>query len=189
MMHFLHKMSCMIFFLFTSSICGAFSVGSPKAIFGVQGAGWVSSDWNWGSPFGTGHDCAMVCRRRFNTPEKREELVNALIEADGSDGLDFEEVKLVLALVWQKARKTGLESYGVVLDEMAKAERYEVGDDEDCSRLFVQDIQKRYIWLDPEVDDKVAMNLLWYETEDYDVARRRCSGLVLKSIGFIKDGF
>jgi hypothetical protein len=131
----------------------------------------------------------MICRQRYSTPQARAELVDALlIESSQTDKLDFEEVKLVLALVWQKARKTGLESYGLVLDEMAKAERYEVGEEEECSRLLIQDIQKRYMWLEPEVDDKVAMNLLWYETEDYNVARMRCSGLVLKSIGFVEDG-
>jgi hypothetical protein len=44
------------------------------------------------------------------------------------------------------------------------------------------------MWLNPDVEDKIAMNMLWYETEDYDVARRRCSGLILKSMGFVDDG-
>ena len=61
-------------------------------------------------------------------------------------------------------------------------------DDEIRSRLLVQDMQKRYMWLNPDVEDKIAMNMLWYETEDYDVARRRCSGLILKSMGFVDDG-
>ena len=167
---------------------------TPKQIYGVAGSGWTSSDWNWGSPYGTGHDCAMICRRRYGTSQARADLVDALLDAgtssggQSSDNIDFEEIKLVLALVWQKARRTGLEAFGVVLDEMAKAERYENGDDEACSRIFVQDIQKRYMWLEPDVDDKVAMNLLWYETDDYKVARCRCSGLVLKSIGFVESG-
>lgn len=174
-----------------------------------------SSEWNWGSPFGTGHDCAMICRQRYSTVQSRAALVDDLLlggsvatttTTTDEDELDFEEIKLIMALVWQRARKTGLEAFGVILDEMAKAERYEVnhndddtntdatnmqqsGDDEYCSRLLVQDIQSRYMWLEPTVEDKIAMNLLWYDTDDYRVARCRCCGLVLKSIGFVERGF
>mmetsp|Transcript_4878 Transcript_4878/g.6687 ORF Transcript_4878/g.6687 Transcript_4878/m.6687 type:complete len:193 (-) Transcript_4878:428-1006(-) len=180
-----------VLYLQSSLLASAFSQAStPKNIYGIPDSGWSSPKWNWGSPFGTGHDCAMICRSRYDTPAKREVLVDTLINADPKDGdnLDFEEVKLVLGLAWQKARKTGLEAYGQVLDEMAKAERYEIGDEEACSRRFVHDMQKRYMWLDPEVEDKIAMSTLWYETTDYDTGRRRCSGLILKSMGFIEDG-
>jgi len=92
--------------------------------------------------------------------------------------------------MWQRARKVdpSIEAYGQILDEMVKGTRYEEGiDDEIRSRLLVQDMQKRYMWLYPEMEDKIAMTMLWYETEDYDVARRRCSGLILKSMEFIGD--
>jgi len=190
-MRSLHPLVALLAFLQTSNLSAAFSQPSlPKTIYGIPNSGWASPKWNWGSAFGTGHDCAMICRNQYNTPAKREKLVDTLIKADpkDSESLDFEEVKLVLALAWQKARRYGLESYGQILDEMAKAERYEIGDEEECSRLFVQDMQKRFMWLNAEVDDKIAMSTLWYETSDYDVGRRRCSGLVLKAMGFIEDG-
>ena len=119
-------------------------------------------------------------------------MVNSLIYADTvTEICTFEEIKLILALMWQRARKEdpSMEAYGQILDEMTKGKRYEEGtDDEIRSRLLVQDMQKRYMWLNPDVEDKIAMNMLWYETEDYDVARRRCSGLILKSMGFVDDG-
>jgi len=119
-------------------------------------------------------------------------LVNSLIYAETvTDIVSFEEIKLILALMWQQARTVdpSIEAYGQILDEMAKGKRYEEGtNDEIRSRLFVQDMQKRYMWLNPDMDDKIAMTMLWYETEDYDVARRRCSGLILKSMEFIDDG-
>lgn len=119
-------------------------------------------------------------------------MVNSLIYAETvTDIVSFEEIKLILALMWQQARTVdpSIEAYGQILDEMAKGKRYEEGiNDEIRSRLFVQDMQKRYMWLNPDMDDKIAMTMLWYETEDYDVARRRCSGLILKSMEFIDDG-
>mmetsp|Transcript_14486 Transcript_14486/g.21362 ORF Transcript_14486/g.21362 Transcript_14486/m.21362 type:complete len:203 (-) Transcript_14486:1328-1936(-) len=183
-----------LFSLLPSSL--AFSVGATSQVFGIPSAGWTSPEWRWGEPSGMSHDCASQCRERFRTIEQREHLVDSLVNIDedtaGTDDgiLSFEEIKLVLALAWQKARKNGFEgeAYGVILDQMTEAERYESGDDEATSRLFVQDVQKRFFWLEPEVEDKIAMTMLWYDTEDYDVARRRCGGLVLKAIGFIEDG-
>jgi hypothetical protein len=212
--------------IMTTALASSSSRSSnSKLIYGIPGSGWTSSEWNWGSPFGTGHDCAMICRQRYSTVQSRAALVDDLLLCGSAttttastdttattttttdkDELDFEEIKLIMALVWQKARKTGLEAFGVILDEMAKAERYEVdrrdNDDDDddetklqhsgdeyCSRLLVQDIQSRYMWLEPTLEDKMAMNLLWYDTDDYRVARCRCCGLVLKSIGFVERGF
>lgn len=173
------------------STCASFSSSSCNLIFGIK-AGWTSPDWSWGSPVGTAHDCAKICRHTFCDREAREELVNSLIYADTvTEICTFEEIKLILALMWQRARKVdpSMEAYGQILDEMTKGKRYEEGtDDEIRSRLLVQDMQKRYMWLNPDVEDKIAMNMLWYETEDYDVARRRCSGLILKSMGFVDDG-
>ena len=124
-------------------------------IFGIE-ASWSSPDWNWGSPFGLGHDCAMKCRRRFATQEQRRELVNSLVHADTDTQVlsNFEDVKMVLALAWQRGRKfdPDLEAFGQILDQMADL-RYENGDDGEENmegdRLLVQDLQKKYMWLQP----------------------------------------
>lgn len=145
----------------------AFSVGTNiQEIFGVSTKGWKDPDWKWGSDDGCANQCASACRTKFSTHEAREELVTALIEYDNQEvdeNLSFEEIKFILALAWHKARKEAIygEAYGQVLDELVKAERYEHDDDEANSRLLVQDLQKRYMWLQPDVEDKILMNMLW----------------------------
>jgi hypothetical protein len=156
-----------------------------KEIYGIPRSGWTSSAWNWGSAVGTGHDCAAICRRQFESRQSRASLVADLSKGKGPP---FEEVKLVLALAWQRGRWDGSDGgvggYGEVLNAMAQARRYEVGDE--CDRLLVQDMKERYHLLDPTDVDKEAM--LSLDGKDVDGARRRCSGLVLKSMGFIENG-
>ena len=147
-----------------------------KEIYGIPRSGWTSPDWNWGSAVGTGHDCAAICRRQFGSCQSRASLVSYLLKGQGPP---FEEVKLILALAWQRGRwdgcDGGLGGYGEVLNAMAQAQRYEVGDE--CDWLLVQDMKERYHLLDPNnVDQEVMMSL---DGEDVDGARRRCSGLVL----------
>lgn len=102
----------------------------------------------------------------------------------------FEEIKLVLGLAWQRGRWDGSDGgpggYGDVLREMANANRYEVGND--CDKLLVQDMQERYHLLDPIDTDKEAMMSVLEDTGNIDAARRKCSGLVLKSMGFVENG-
>lgn len=173
---------------------------TPKEIYGISGSGWSSPEWHWGRASGTGHECAQLCRRKYDTPRARRELVAGLVlpkDAAGSDGAgrapaSFEEVKLVLALAWQKALNGPdgePRAYAEVLDAMAAAQRYEGGSDEENSLLLVQDMQKRFFFLDPAVEDRIDMNLLLYEGEgDWDWIRRRCSGLVLRAMDFEENG-
>jgi len=178
------------FFLlpFLMSSTSAFSIHmSSKEIYGIANSGWTAKEWNWGSAMGTGHDCALICRRQYNSRQSREQLVSELLDCKGPP---FEEVKLVLGLAWQRGRWDGSDGgpggYGDVLSEMAKAKRYELG--EDCDKLLVQDMQERFHLLDPTNDYKEAMQAVLDDTDSVDAARRRCSGLVLKSMGFIDSG-
>ena len=95
----------------------------------------------------------MNCREKFGTSSARHELVNSLVHADTDTQIlyNFEDVKLVLALAWQRARKfdPDMEAYGQVLDAMADL-RYENEKDGTAGdKLLVQDMQKRYMWLKP----------------------------------------
>lgn len=125
---------------------------NSNTIFGVE-ASWSSPEWNWGSPFGLGHDCAMKCRQKFASSSARQELVNSLVHADTDTQIlpNFEDVKLVLALAWQRARKfdPDMEAYGQVLDAMADLRYENEKDDMEGDKLLVQDMQKRYMWLKP----------------------------------------
>lgn len=163
----------------------------------MPASGWTSTTWNWGSAAGTGHDCALICRRSYTTRKARSELVQNLLEpveqTRSRVPQNFEEIKLVLALAWQNGRWNGSDGgpggYGDILAAMADAVRYEVGSDEESSRLLVQDMQDRFALLEPADEESKAMTSLWDDTEpDVDKARRRCCGLVLNAMGFVENG-
>eukprot|EP00984_Skeletonema_dohrnii_P029991 scaffold21033_cov71-Skeletonema_dohrnii-CCMP3373.AAC.1 len=86
---------------------------TEKEIYNIPNSGWKSKQWNWGSASGTGHDAAMICRRRWDSREERQKLVQSLLDpvefkASYPDSeVPFEEVKLVLGLAWQRGRWDG----------------------------------------------------------------------------------
>ena len=55
--------------------------------------------WNWGSPVGTAHECAKVCRTKFYVEQARELFLEHFTIRDAHDR---EELKLVLALLMQR---------------------------------------------------------------------------------------
>jgi hypothetical protein len=174
-------------------------------LYGVAHSGWKSPRWNWGSAVGTGHDCATICRRHYSSRSSRSALVDQLLtlptttattntnERDLVSNNNLEEVKLVLALAWQKGRwdgsDGGLGGYGDVLQEMVKADRYEEGSSDECARRLVHDMQNRFILLKPSRDQLASMNALWDDCElSATLAQQRCSGLVLAAMGFVERG-
>uniref|UniRef100_A0A7R9WV91 Uncharacterized protein n=1 Tax=Craspedostauros australis TaxID=1486917 RepID=A0A7R9WV91_9STRA len=166
------------------------SASNNKEIYGVPDSGWTSPKWNWGSAMGTGHDCAAISRRNYGTPAKRQGLIDDLLNT--REPSDYEEVKLAMALFFQANRRSSLafQFYGEVLDLMAQAECYE-GDDESMNaKLFVGDLQKRYGYIeDVTPEEKIEMNTLFYECEeDWDLARRKCAGLVLTKLEYVELG-
>lgn len=168
------------------------SSAADKKIYGVPNSGWKSPEWNWGSASGTGHDCAAICRRTYGTTEARQELVSSLLSGD-IGAVDFEEVKLTMALAWQSGRWDGSDGgpggYGDVLTTMAKASRYEEGSEEECARNLVQDMRARFSLLRPNKEQKAEMDRLATDSRDEALAaRNRCSGLVLQAMGFVENG-
>ena len=55
--------------------------------------------WNWGSPVGTAHECAKVCRTKFYVEQARALFLEHFTIRDRHDR---EELKLVLALLMQR---------------------------------------------------------------------------------------
>ena len=160
----------------------SFSMSTPpasKTIYGVPNSGWTSPEWNWGYAVGTGHDCAAICRRKYSSRDERSQLIEDLLEADPTK-TDMEEVKLVMALEWQRNWRCG---YGDVLEMMADARRYEEEGDPSPSSLLLNDMIERFHLLNPTKDDFEAMEAL-KKCDDVDSALRTCSGLVLKAMGF-----
>ena len=172
---------------------------NTKTIYDVPNSGWTSLKWNWGYAVGTGHDCALICRNLYKSRRAREILVHELLlgapmkAQEDREPKNFEEIKLVLALAWQRGRWDGSDGgkggYGEILAVMVEATRYESNnEDENCVR-FVQDMMTRFPLLSPSADQTKAMAIC-HELlgTDNDAARRKCSGLVLQAMGFVENG-
>lgn len=191
-------------------------------IYNIPGSGWTSSSWNWGYANGTGHDCALICRRKFSTKQKRKELIRDLIHpvcinsnSDTGNGREdgdtircppFEEVKLILGLTIQRGKWDGTDGgrnggYSEVLQYMAQAERYESNDEELNSRLFVKDLSDRFHLIagntfeegdseseNENVPTENMQQIINQCSDDYDILRRKITGLVLQKMGFIEIG-
>ena len=125
--------------------------------------------------------------------------MNSLLDPSNSvDSVPFEEVKLVLALSWQKGRWTGSDGgvggYGEVLALMADADRYEYPDPMACSKNLVHDMADRFPLIAATDESVLMMQQLSsciLEADAYekvDEVRRKCAGMVLKAMGFIESG-
>jgi hypothetical protein len=183
------------------SVATAFSLAmsSSKTIYEVPNSGWTSPQWNWGYGAGTGHECAAICRQRYNSRQVRAALIKDLctsptIEIENREPTNFEEVKLILALAWQRGRWDGSDGgkggYGDVLATMADASRYESDDEKEDSIRLVKDMTGRFRLLGPskEQTDEMENVLAILLENDKDAARRKCSGMVLEAMGFIENG-
>lgn len=180
-----------------------------KEIYGIHGSGWASPDWNWGYASGTGHDCAMICRNKWGTRQSRISLVENLLnpksvidhkniwESDSQRDPEFEEVKLILALAWQRGRWDGSDGgrngYSKILSLMAKAYKYEPQGEgyefeEACSRALVTDMKDAFHTIAQSKDEATKMTSIDIDSDDVDASRRKCAGLVLQNMGFIDKG-
>jgi hypothetical protein len=104
----------------------------------------------------------------------------------------MEEIKLVLALAWQKGRWDGSDGgaggYCDVLSRMAEAIRYEVGDPAACQLRLLADMQSKFSTLKPTDSEMDRMMSLSSSDEDVGRSLLVCSGLVLRLMGFVERG-
>jgi len=182
------------------------SSGNLKEIYNIPGSGWKGKAWNWGYGQGTGHDCALICRKRWASRADRKKLVDTLLNpksVEGSVDVDaanalrdppFEEVKLILGLAWQNGRWNGSDGgvggYGDVLATMADARKYETDDEEVNSRLLTKDMMNRFHLISSK-DSSAMEEMNQIESmcgSDVDMMRRKCSALVLSEMGFVETG-
>jgi hypothetical protein len=165
-------------------------------LYGVPGSGWASPKWNWGYAAGTGHDCARICRNKYQSRPSRAQLMLDLQNAGRGDDIghatDLEEIKLILALAWQRGRWDGSDGgpggYGEVLSHMAEAVRYEIGDAVECRRRLLGDMQSRFATLQPSDTAMERVSSFSLSDEDVDSSLRVCSGYVLQAMGFVEVG-
>lgn len=173
----------------------------------ITGSGWKSPSWNWGFANGTGHDCAMICRKRWGSRENRKALLDMLWspkevkdchllnieEVDRMRDPPFEEVKLILGLTWQRGRwdgsDGGVEGYGEVLRNMAAAKRYETENEISNSILLVDDMKERFHLIASEsaLDEMQKLDCS-VDCADVDGIRRKCAAWVLSEMNFVERG-
>ena len=152
---------------------------------------------------GTGHDCAAICRRRWSDKTDRQKLVNSLLNPAGYHSkhhdyeIPFEEIKLILGLLWQRSGRS--HSYNQVLENMARAGRYEENDEMLSAFNFITDVRDAFPDValsksDKDHMDSVAGEIQQYHSdplvnrEDVFRIRRICCGMVLEAMGFIERG-
>jgi hypothetical protein len=181
--------------------------GQPPSLYDVPNSSWTSPQWNWGYAQGTGHDCAAICRRKFSTCQARSDFVDRLLQTtpstlqgtapDKTEGIfNFEEVKLVLALAWQRGRWDGSDGgpggYGEILSALAEASRYEDGLAVDIYKRWLLDMSdpQRYNLLRPTPHQAQLMQSIreCSSADDLESACLQCSGLVLQTMGFVERG-
>ena len=86
------------------------SLPSPKLT--VLRMGWSDAKWNWGSAIGEAHDVAMITRQKFGTEASRSAYIQRLGKASSISDVDLEELKMVLALRFQRAAREGKDGSG-----------------------------------------------------------------------------
>jgi hypothetical protein len=176
---------------------------SPDApgLYGIPGGRWTSRNWNWESAMGSGHDCALICRRNFDTTKSRQELVESLLSSKGlgHDG-DFDEVRLVLALTWQRGSRDGSDGgdggYGEVLQEMAEAKTYDEPKNEVQNiKLLIVDMASRFPFISSDNDENTEQMEQWAMEAmgatnliELQKLRLKCCGMVLQAMGFVESG-
>lgn len=165
------------------------ALAMPQEIYNVPGSGWTAPDWNWGYAQGSGHTCAAICRDLYATREARDALVRQLLDAQPEPPVP--EIKLILALEWQRGRWDGTDGgrggYGDVLSTMAAAKRYEEGSEEECLQRLVEDMAARFHLLKAS-DEDVKKMAACTSASNADIGFRKCSGMVLQAMGFVERG-
>ena len=74
----------------------------------VMSLRWSNPEWNWGYANGLAHDYAAKLRRKLDTIEKREDFCKSVLE----NKEDVEDIKLCLALRFQRASREGKDGCG-----------------------------------------------------------------------------
>ena len=170
---------------------------SCNMLYGITDSKWSSPKWNWGYASGSGHDCALICRRKFSTQESRRELIEGLISSSIPECLEednlMDELKLILGLTWQRGRRDGTDGgvggYSEVLFNLADCQYetfFECDDGIACQRNFLNDMKARYHLISENQIEKVQN--LSDEFEDLDKSIRVCAGMILNSMDFIRLG-
>ena len=100
--------------------------------------GFSDPNRNWGSSVGTGHDAAMKLRTKLGDFDKRQEFISDIVSNSGA--FDLEDVKLALALRFQRTSSTiGSEEGYRIMSQMARL-KYESREGEEILRRDLSEL-------------------------------------------------
>eukprot|EP00238_Polyblepharides_amylifera_P015752 CAMPEP_0196579862 /NCGR_PEP_ID=MMETSP1081-20130531/25296_1 /TAXON_ID=36882 /ORGANISM="Pyramimonas amylifera, Strain CCMP720" /LENGTH=139 /DNA_ID=CAMNT_0041899567 /DNA_START=275 /DNA_END=694 /DNA_ORIENTATION=+ len=119
--------------------------------------GWGSPTWRWGYASGDAHDAAFQIRNSLSSPQARREWIASL--EDSNSDVPWFEIKLVLALKWQKAIREGRCCDGWV-ETMERLRLAEYEDGENGISKFVVDLAKDLVSADQKSERDVASQVL-----------------------------
>mmetsp|Transcript_28070 Transcript_28070/g.45023 ORF Transcript_28070/g.45023 Transcript_28070/m.45023 type:complete len:188 (-) Transcript_28070:96-659(-) len=146
----------------------------PPAVRLAAQAKWGSPGWNWGSAQGAAHDLAGPLRARLQAQDQRLQWLERLRNGE----VDWEEAKLSLALLFQKAaherRDGGPLGYPLILTRLVEA----VYESADGDAMLVSDMEARLVQF-PDGGD---------QSGDADLWRRTVAASVFKELGFVRGG-
>mmetsp|Transcript_41351 Transcript_41351/g.74548 ORF Transcript_41351/g.74548 Transcript_41351/m.74548 type:complete len:239 (+) Transcript_41351:41-757(+) len=193
----------------TSSPLSMTTYSSPNEttnqLYNINGSGWKSPKWNWGSSQGTGHDCALICRKRWDDRSDRRKMVESLLSpvefkaSHPNSEVSFEEIKLILGLAWQNGRWDGSDGgkngYSAVLSTLASARRYEDEDEVISALSFIEDVSARFKTISRNAEELKRMKAIANDVrgkhagkEEVFMDRRTCAGMVLDAMNFVDNG-
>eukprot|EP00242_Pyramimonas_sp_CCMP2087_P009927 CAMPEP_0198201992 /NCGR_PEP_ID=MMETSP1445-20131203/5038_1 /TAXON_ID=36898 /ORGANISM="Pyramimonas sp., Strain CCMP2087" /LENGTH=171 /DNA_ID=CAMNT_0043872685 /DNA_START=318 /DNA_END=833 /DNA_ORIENTATION=- len=159
---------------------------------------WASPTWNWGSARGDAHDEALKIRTKLNAPQSRSTWLEQMVTTDSL--VSWSEVKLVLALKWQRAaharRDGGEAGYGYVMEQLRRA-KYEGSVEAD--KKFVSDMEERLAVIVADADRSKLREFVepmdggqWMDAVKRESPtgyhRRSVAAQVLVALKFVDDG-
>mmetsp|Transcript_88793 Transcript_88793/g.250112 ORF Transcript_88793/g.250112 Transcript_88793/m.250112 type:complete len:209 (+) Transcript_88793:35-661(+) len=103
---------------------------------------WGSPTWSWGTAVGDAHDAAAALRAKLAGTTERADWLEALIK--DPDAVPWEDVKLALALLWQRIACEGRDMPGplgwsMLMSRMVDA----VYEGEEGDQILVADMDAR----------------------------------------------
>lgn len=110
----MHVIAFLAFLVVVADRCRSFRFASlplKRAAISLR-MGWSDAGWNWGSAIGEAHNVAMTTRQKFGTETSRNAYIQNLGKASSISEVDIEELKMVLALRFQRAAREGKDGNG-----------------------------------------------------------------------------
>ncbi|EKX41455.1 hypothetical protein GUITHDRAFT_153807 [Guillardia theta CCMP2712] len=149
---------------------------------------WDSPTWRWGYSQGDAHDLAFQLRTKLFDENSRMDWLRNLVNGQS---VEWEDVKVVLGLLWQRANREawqGSDYYNDILNRMVAA-HYEGSQESD--KVLMADMEEGLHRISAYQDMDVLMEILGQADGDFtshDFDRRLVALRVFMGFDFVKSG-